>query len=125
MDEPIDKSCVDCDEGRRLGCRTFCCRMLVRLRPEEIEKQGKDGLPPKTFVEKDERGLCVNFDGASGHCKIWEKRPYTCRNYECNSDFLLQVVLRDGFINIAETVKAAAMAYIPKECYIEIPLLKS
>lgn len=122
MEEQVDKTCVDCEEGRRLGCQSFCCRLLVRLRAEEMEKQGENGLPPKGYVDKNEDGLCVHFESEFGLCKIWEKRPYTCRSYECNSDFLLQVVLREGFINIAETAKAAAKAYIPKESYINIPL---
>jgi len=28
---------VDCDAGMRLGCQTYCCRLLVRLDPEERE----------------------------------------------------------------------------------------
>ncbi|NOX43747.1 MAG: hypothetical protein GXP19_08470 [Gammaproteobacteria bacterium] len=118
-----DKTCIDCEEGKRLGCQTFCCRLLVRLRPEEMEKT-LDGSTPKGFVDKDPDGICIHMNRDSGSCNIWEKRPQTCREYECNSDFLLQVVLHNEFINIAETAKVAAKAFIPKENYIKIPLLK-
>lgn len=113
---------VDCDTGRRMGCFTFCCRMLVRLQPDEMESG--DGIsPPKGFVDKDIDGYCVHFDRASGHCTNWDKRPKVCCEYECNSDFLLQVVLREGFTNIASLAKAASKAYIPKESYLKIPMI--
>lgn len=54
-------------------------------------------------------------------CSIWESRSRTCRGYDCNSDFLLQVAVRNPFKNIAELARIAARAYIPKETYISIP----
>jgi len=125
VQEQVDKSCVDCDEGRRLGCQTFCCRLLVRLGPDEIEEPTEDGALSKSYLDKDENGLCVHSDAATGLCKIWQKRPHICRHYECNSDFMLQIVLRDGFVNIVETARAARTAYIPKETFIKIPLIKA
>jgi len=122
--EEQDKSCVDCTEGRRMGCQTFCCRLLVRLQPEEM-KTTDDGSIAKSYVDKTPEGICIHMNLDSGLCNIWEKRPHTCRVYECNSDFLMQVVLREGFINIAETAKAASKAFIPTESYIKIPLLKN
>lgn len=114
---------VDCETGRRMGCATFCCRMLVRLQPDEMEPG--DGITPaKGFVDKDADGYCIHIDRRSGRCNNWEKRAKTCREYECNSDFLLQVVLREGFINIAELARAAARAYIPKETYRYVPMLE-
>jgi len=122
MEEEQDKSCVDCNEGKRMGCQTFCCRLLVKLRPEEMVPT-TDGSTPKGYVDKTPEGICIHMDEEKGLCHIWEKRPYTCRTYECNSDFLMQIVLREGFVNIAETAKAASKAFIPKETYIKIPLL--
>ncbi len=113
---------VDCETGRRMGCATFCCRMLVRLQPDEMEPG--DGItPPKGFVDKDPEGYCVHFDQDSGHCSNWQARPKICREYECNSDFMLQVVLREGFTNIAELAKAAVRVCIPREIYRYVPLL--
>lgn len=121
--ESRSKTClVDCDAGRRMGCATFCCRMLVRLQPDEMEP-GDGVTPPKGFIDKDLEGYCIHFDQGSGRCNNWEKRPKICREYECNSDFMLQVVLREGFINIAELAKASVRVFIPKETYISIPTL--
>jgi len=35
---------------------------------------------------------------------------------------MLQVVLREGFINIAELAKASARVFIPKETYTYVPM---
>lgn len=113
---------VDCDAGRRLGCRTFCCRLLVRLKPHEMKRRD-DGLPPKGFVDKTPEGLCVHMDADSGRCRIWESRPETCREYSCNEDFMLQVALREEFASIVELARRAATAYIPKETYIKVPAI--
>jgi len=105
-----------------MGCATFCCRKLVRLEPDEMEpSDGK--TPAKGFVDKDPEGYCIHFDRDSGDCTNWEKRPRVCREYECNSDFLLQVVLREGFNNIATLARSAVNTYILKENYIKIPMI--
>jgi len=117
------KTCyVDCNEGRHMGCATFCCRMLVRLQPDEMEP-GDGFTPPKGFIDKDADGYCIHFNKNTGRCDNWENRSKVCREYDCNSDFMLQVVLREGFVNIAELAKASVKAYIPKESYIYIPML--
>jgi len=112
---------IDCEAGRRLGCRVFCCRLLVRLDPDEREPRA-DGLPEKGFMDKDPDGYCIHFDREHGICRIWERRPRVCREYHCNSDFLLQVALRQEFRNLAELLKLAATAYIPSELYRRVPL---
>lgn len=112
---------VNCDAGRRLGCRTFCCRLLVRLDPDERVPSDEPGMPPKGFVDKDEEGFCVNFDRKRELCRIWARRPRVCREYSCNGDPLLQVVVREGFENIAQLVVAEAKSYIPREQYVRIP----
>jgi hypothetical protein len=113
---------VDCDAGRRLGCRTFCCRLLVALKPHEREAR-TDGLPAKGYVDKDLRGLCIHMDSETWKCKIWERRPETCREYACNNDFKLQVAVREGFSNIVDLARKSSVAYIPKETYIKVPMM--
>jgi len=122
MDNCKKTQLIDCDVGRRMGCATFCCRKLVRLEPDEMNPSDGD-TPPKGFVDKDSEGYCIHFDRDSSRCTNWAKRPKVCREYECNSDFLLQVVLREGFSNIADLAKAAVNAYILKENYIKIPII--
>lgn len=110
---------VDCGKGRELGCQTYCCRLLVRLGPDERAADGAD-QKAHGFVEKSADGYCVNLDRDSHLCRIWETRPRVCRGYDCNGDFLLQVAVRNKFQNIAELVKLAASAYIPRETYIQV-----
>lgn len=81
-----------------------------------------NGLPAKGYVDKDKEGYCIHFDRGAGRCRIWANRPRVCREYTCNADFLLQVVLRNGFVNIAHTARMAATAYIPLEKFRYIPL---
>lgn len=102
----MDSVVVDCDEGRRLGCATFCCRLLVRLRADEQDPGNPQG-PGKSCVDKDpETGRCVYVDADTGRCGIWESRPAICRSYDCNRDPLLQIVLRDGFTSLVTLVKS-------------------
>lgn len=115
---------VDCEAGRRMGCATFCCRLLVRLKPHEMAP-AEGPMVAKGFVDKDSRGLCVHLDTQTWRCGIWAARPETCREYDCNADFLMQVVLRQGFTNIADIARKAADAYIPIECYIKIPTIST
>ena len=114
---------VDCEAGRRLGCRTFCCRLLVRLDPEEREP-GDGVTAPKGFIDKDPvTGLCVHFDEHNSLCRIWERRPRVCREYSCNPDSLLQVVLRHGFTSLAALLRTSAKVSIPKAMHVQIPYL--
>jgi len=122
MDNCKKTHLVDCDVGRRMGCANFCCRKLVRLEPDEMKPS--DGITPaKGFVDKDSEGYCIYFNRNNGHCINWKNRPRVCREYECNSDFLLQVVLRKGFKNIADLAKKAAKTHVFKEKYIKIPII--
>lgn len=115
---------IDCDAGRALGCQTFCCRLLVRLDPDEREP-GQNGLPPKGFVDKDlEDGLCIHLDRDNRRCRIWARRPRICREYHCNDDAMLQAALKLGtFRNIVELAKAAGHLNVPLENYVRVPLL--
>ncbi|HEY5993137.1 MAG TPA: hypothetical protein VIU46_00895 [Gallionellaceae bacterium] len=73
------------------------------------------------FLQKDADGYCRHLNREDYRCEIWDTRSRTCRSYSCNGDFLLQVAVRNPIKNIAELVKMAATAYIPKETYISIP----
>lgn len=110
-----DYASVDCARGREMGCQTFCCRLLVRLEEDERTPCGGN------FVEKAADGYCVHLDRADHLCRIWERRARVCRGYDCNRDFLLQVALRNSFNNLAELVKLAATAYIPRETHLRVP----
>lgn len=108
---------LDCDEGRRLGCATFCCRLIVRLDPDDVQLDPEGRR--KNCVDKDPvDGLCVHLDRETMRCSIWERRPRVCRAYNCNEDPQLQVVLRDGFKSLRVLVTTPlppARATVPKK----------
>ena len=110
---------LDCDVGRAMGCASFCCRLIVRLQPGE-RAPGTSQSPDKHCVDKDpSTGLCVWFDQETCRCAAWEERPQTCREYDCNRDPLLPIVLRDGFTTLTRLVLAPAWSgerprHIPK-----------
>ncbi len=96
-------SVLDCDEGRRRGCDTFCCRLIVRLEDGERDPVQVHN-EKKHCVDKDPDGLCTYLDRKNNRCSVWEKRPSICRVYDCNKDPLLQIVLRDGFHSLTQLV---------------------
>jgi hypothetical protein len=101
-----DEVLLDCEQGRAMGCETFCCRLLVRLAPGERDPGGNHH-PLRMCVDKDPRtGLCVYWDEASRRCTVWERRPKIFREYDCNRDPLLQVVLRYGFTSLTALASA-------------------
>ena len=115
-----ERSDVDCCKGRELGCKTYCCRLLVRL--DEAERgESKDGLPAPGFVEKAADGYCINFDRETYLCAIWQNRPRVCRDYSCNTDPLLQVALRYSYSSLVDLVKKAQSLFVARETFIRIP----
>jgi len=114
------KANVNCEAGRELGCCSYCCRLLVRLRPEEREPD-TGPIPAKSFVDKGEDGFCIYFDRDTELCKIWRNRPQVCREYNCNEDFLLQTAIHHQFKSLVDLVKLAAGFYLPKELFVTVP----
>lgn len=97
---------LDCDEGRRCGCATFCCRLIVRYGPEDEPVYDAEGRR-KSCVDKDlETGLCVHLEPASFRCRIWDQRPRVCRDFDCNQSELLPIVLREGFVSLTQLVRS-------------------
>ena len=105
MSSDSDDVVVDCEKGRQMGCATYCCRLLVRLDPDERET-GPDGREQKFIEKREADGLCIHCDPETRRCDRWENRPRACRQYDCNEDPLLQVVLRDGFSSLVELCRA-------------------
>lgn len=116
----MDDSIIDCDMGRRLGCNTFCCRLLVRYYEDE-RPPSVDGSTPKGCVDKAPDGLCVHLDRATQRCGVWEKRPRVCREYDCNTDYLLQVAVRVGVKNIVQLSKDSLTLQVPRTDWVRIP----
>lgn len=116
----MEDSIIDCDAGRRLGCNTFCCRLLVRYYEDERPPSG-DGSTPKGCVDKTADGLCIHLDRATQRCGIWETRPRVCREYDCNGDYLLQVAVRVGVKNIVQLSRDTLTTQVPREDWVRVP----
>lgn len=111
---------LDCEQGRKSGCQTFCCRLLVR-RDAPANNSGGDCGTSSRFIDKGKDGYCVYLNRDTKLCRIWEQRPSVCQGYDCNFDFLLQVALRHTFRNAVELARIAATTYIAKDRYFRIP----
>lgn len=116
----MEDSIIDCNAGRRLGCNTFCCRLLVRYYEDERPPSG-DGSTPKGCVDKAADGLCIHLDRATQRCGIWETRPRVCREYDCNGDYLLQVAVRVGVKNIVQLSRDTLTTQVPREDWVRVP----
>jgi uncharacterized protein len=94
---------LDCSEGQRLGCCSFCCSLIVRLRPGEYDPTRPEAQ--KRCIDKDpDSGVCIHLSCNDGRCRIYRQRPSICREYDCRSDPLLRVVLVDGFEGLVKLV---------------------
>ena len=105
---------IDCEEGRRLGCATYCCRLIVRLEPGEVDP-GQPDNTDKRCIDKDPvTGLCVYFDTETNRCRIWDQRPAVCRGFDCNKDPLLPLVLEFGFKSLVDLVTRSTKRIRPE-----------
>jgi len=116
----MEEACLNCDAGRKMGCRTYCCRLLVRLREEEAQQLYPD-RPTARFLEKAADGLCLYLDRETFRCGIWDKRPDICRRFDCNTDFLLQVAVKEPFESIVDLTKKAQSIYLPSHLWVKVP----
>jgi Fe-S-cluster containining protein len=97
---------VDCDRGRALGCASFCCSLIVRLRDGEVDP-GQPHNTKKHCLDKDPvSGRCVYQHPDTRRCTQWARRPAACREYDCNIDPKLKIVLRDGFTSLMALVRS-------------------
>ncbi|MDH4187189.1 MAG: YkgJ family cysteine cluster protein [Nitrospira sp.] len=112
--------CLNCEAGRTMGCRTYCCQLLVRLTEEDAQRLYPE-RPTARFLEKAEDGFCIHLDRMTHRCNIWEQRPEVCRGYDCNSDFLLQVAVAEGFTSIVELTGRAQRIYLPSHLWVKVP----
>jgi len=80
-----DSPDIDCASRLHL-CEARCCRLEVSLSAEDLA----DGIPfaidqPYALPRDPYTKKCVCMDEA-GACTIYEKRPASCRVYDCRED---------------------------------------
>lgn len=105
MSEKIDLALLDCDTGRKLGCKSFCCKLLIRLEEHERNEVDPDTQRLKGYVDKKENGFCIHQNEESGLCHNWANRPKVCREYDCNFDDMLQVVITSNGESLSDWMK--------------------
>lgn len=115
---------IDCDYGNRIGCETFCCKLIVRLTTEEAKKIYPNS-PKKISLDHDMKtGYCEFLDKKNFRCRIFEIRPQICRSYTCNGEKMLQIALREEVGSIVELCKRVERKFIAKETFQTIPKIK-
>ena len=105
MTKNIELALLDCDAGRALGCKSFCCRLLVRLEEHERNEVDPTTNRLKGYVDKKENGTCLYQNEKTGLCDNWENRPKICSEYDCNYDKLLQIVIKSNGEKISDWMK--------------------
>ena len=108
----IQTALLDCDAGRKMGCKSFCCRLLVRLDQKEQTEIDPVTGRKKGYVDKKENGTCIYQDEKTGLCLNWKNRPRICREYDCNHDRMLQVVLNSRSNHLADWMKESVQPEI-------------
>ena len=124
MSKNIKLALLDCDAGRKLGCKSFCCRLLVRLEEHERNEVDPETQRTKGYVDKKENGTCLHQNEQSGLCLNWENRPKVCREYDCNFDKMLQIVLKSSGKRISDWMKESVKVSVIKEEEKFVPYIK-
>ena len=124
MSKNIELALLDCDAGRELGCKSFCCRLLVRLEEHERNEVDPATNRLKGYVDKKANGICSHQDDETGLCQNWENRPKICREYDCNYDKLLQIVLVSKEKSISSWMKESVSVVIAKENQQFVPYIE-
>jgi hypothetical protein len=81
----VDGPEIDC-ENRIPLCKAACCRLSVFLTREDVAEGVLRWEPADPYVLARARdGYCVHMN-AGCQCTVYEKRPLTCRTYDCRKD---------------------------------------
>jgi Fe-S-cluster containining protein len=116
VDKYTLKAMVDIDcENRKHICRTACCSFTFSLSVQDIYEGVRWNLGNPFMSAKGANGYCVHWQPDVMKCSIYERRPLSCRKYDCRNDSRIwldfdKMVINPelyGNINSAQTRKAA------------------
>lgn len=77
---------INCAERVHL-CKAACCRLRFPLARQDVEEgvvQWELGRP--YLNRQDATGYCVHSDPQGRGCQIYDRRPATCRVFDCRRD---------------------------------------
>ena len=77
---------IDCPSLLHL-CKARCCTYRVELTEQDLEEGGvKWELQRPYLLRHDADRYCTHLDRGTGGCQVYERRPATCREYDCRAD---------------------------------------
>lgn len=87
IEDKYDTYSPDIDCASRIPlCGARCCSLEVTLSAQDIHEQVPfDVLQPYSLPRHPETKRCVCMDDTGG-CTIYERRPSSCRSYDCRVD---------------------------------------
>ncbi len=81
-----DEVVIDC-ESRLDLCQAACCRLHFPLSKQDLlEGVVLWNLQAPYVIAQGEDGFCVHLDRGGCGCSVYERRPLTCRAYDCRND---------------------------------------
>lgn len=82
LKENID---IDCEKRKHI-CHTACCAFTYSLSVQDIYEGVRWNLGHPFVSLKGENGYCVHWEPETMKCSIYERRPLSCRKYDCRKD---------------------------------------
>jgi len=77
---------IDC-EARLPLCHGRCCAFTFELTTQDLDEGGIRWELDEPYVIRHEAdNYCTHLDRPSLGCTIYEKRPATCRSFDCRGD---------------------------------------
>lgn len=81
----VESPPIPCAENLPI-CRAACCSLVFNLSVQDLDEGAVkwDYAQPYRIRHQDRR--CVHFEKERRCCGVYDKRPATCRTYDCRSD---------------------------------------
>lgn len=77
---------IDC-AARMPLCKARCCSLSFELSEQDLDEGGiRWELDEPYLIRHDADGYCTHLDRATLGCTIYDKRPATCRGFDCRGD---------------------------------------
>jgi len=76
---------IDCPSLVHL-CKARCCTLNIELSVQDIEDGVRFEVQQPYLIRHEEDRYCTHMDRATGGCTVYERRPATCREYDCRLD---------------------------------------
>jgi Fe-S-cluster containining protein len=89
---------IDC-ESRKHICHTACCGFTFSLSIQDIHEGVRWNLANPFVSVRGDNGYCVHWQPDGMRCSLYERRPLSCRTYDCRNDPRIWVDFDKKIIN--------------------------